>query len=302
MILINELQGDASTRRFFRFKTDDKTLIKIQYQNLSTDIDLIKKFEEKQKIFASCKVAVPEIYELNLKEGSILVSDLGTTHLADLDLNKNSNIYQKVIENIILYQTHKHELKESFTRELFIKELVQTYQYFIKPKLLEKKVNLQYFEEKYLNLIDKLVETQMSQDFKLVHRDLHSRNIMLKDNDLFLIDFQDARLGPYAYDLASLFSDPYNSYTANNPMVSKDFEHHIKEYAKKLSVSYAKILEDYKVNSMQRLLKMLGTFTYLSKEKNKNSYLQYLPTTLKKINELVKNDFTEWKEINSVWQ
>ena len=60
-------------------------------------------------------------------------------------------------------------------------------------------------ESVYKDIINKM----MKQKSLLLHRDYHSRNIMIKDNSLFVIDYQDARLGPYTYDLASLIIDPY---------------------------------------------------------------------------------------------
>ncbi|HTU99684.1 MAG TPA: phosphotransferase, partial [Luteitalea sp.] len=109
------------------------------------------------------------------------------------------------------------------------------------------------------------------------HRDYHSRNLMLHRQKLYLIDYQDARLGPDTYDLASLLRDSYVD-------LSDSMVNWLLAYFLALTgrpESEAEFRERFDVMSLQRNLKALGTFGYQTIAKQNPVYIQYMPRTLR---------------------
>ncbi|MEA3346802.1 MAG: phosphotransferase, partial [Candidatus Auribacterota bacterium] len=110
----------------------------------------------------------------------------------------------------------------------------------------------------------------------VTHRDYHSRNIFLKDGKIYVLDFQDARLGPRQYDLCSLLRDSYF------PLPSQSIERLIYYYLDKSGIpssEFARFFKIFDIMSFQRNLKAAGTFGYMSVIKNKKTYAKYLPRT-----------------------
>src|SRR5205085_762639 len=112
----------------------------------------------------------------------------------------------------------------------------------------------------------------------LCHRDYHSRNLMLHENQLYLIDFQDARMGPDTYDLVSLLRDSYVDLT------DREVDELI-AYFLALKKSRQSAVADFRrrfdVMALQRNLKALGTFGYQTTTRGNPVYIQYMPRTLR---------------------
>ena len=112
-----------------------------------------------------------------------------------------------------------------------------------------------------------------------VHRDFHSKNIMLKESKLIVIDFQDARLGPCSYDLVSLCYDPYVPLNVSQRQVL--FESAESYFSNHLSSEIAdEVAITQKAVMLQRLLKALGSFAYLTCELKRGDYLKYCSTAI----------------------
>jgi aminoglycoside/choline kinase family phosphotransferase len=110
----------------------------------------------------------------------------------------------------------------------------------------------------------------------LCHRDYHSRNLMLSQGQLYLIDFQDARMGPDTYDLASLLRDSYVD-------LPEDFvAERLEEFRQRAVPGESRdtFLRRFELMSIQRNLKALGTFGYMSTSRGTDVYLPYVPRTL----------------------
>jgi aminoglycoside/choline kinase family phosphotransferase len=109
----------------------------------------------------------------------------------------------------------------------------------------------------------------------LCHRDYHSRNLMLHDGSLYIIDFQDARMGPDTYDLASLLRDSYVDIS------DRDLEELIAYFlALKGLADATEFRRRFDLMSLQRNLKALGTFGYQTTTRRNPVYIQYIPRTL----------------------
>src|SRR5207253_10786640 len=111
------------------------------------------------------------------------------------------------------------------------------------------------------------------------HRDYHSRNLMVQDGSLRVLDFQDALMGPSTYDLASLLRDSYLSLAEEliDELVIRYLEGRAKASAPLDRVTFLRLFD---LTSIQRNLKAAGRFVYIALEKHNDRYLQYIPRTL----------------------
>ena len=112
----------------------------------------------------------------------------------------------------------------------------------------------------------------------LCHRDYHSRNLMLHQGTLYMIDFQDARMGPDTYDLASLLRDSYVDLTA--AQVDELIAFFLALKGEAGPDGEAEFRRRFDLMALQRNLKALGTFGYMTTSRNNTVYIQYMPRTL----------------------
>jgi N-acetylmuramate 1-kinase len=119
----------------------------------------------------------------------------------------------------------------------------------------------------------------------LCHRDYHSRNLMLHDSQLYIIDFQDARMGPDTYDLASLLRDSYVDLPEQT--VSELLAYFLA--LKGQSGEQAEFRRRFDIMALQRNLKALGTFGYQTTARRNPVYIQYIPRTLRYVRGNLEN-------------
>jgi aminoglycoside/choline kinase family phosphotransferase len=141
----------------------------------------------------------------------------------------------------------------------------------------------------------RLAEELASEPRVLCHRDYHSRNLMLHDGRLYIIDFQDARLGPDTYDLVSLLRDSYVDLT--EPVVEELIAYFIalKRSSGTTTDAWHTWEADFRrrfdVMALQRNLKALGTFGYQTSIRQNPVYIQYIPRTLRHVQQnLARHD------------
>lgn len=288
--LIN-LAGDASTRRYFRVFHDQGSAVLMKRESFSTEDD---PFYLAHHFFFEIGVRIPKIYSLIPSKGIILLEDLGDNNLQMLNTgSKESEASYLEAVSILCDLQKKAEDKDKnqfplsleFTFDKFYNELTMTNKYFLEKYKVKK-----FDQALVLNFYKELVESMLKQKFMLLHRDYHSKNIMIYKNELVLIDFQDARLGPYTYDLASLIVDPYSN--LDEELITKL----IARYYQKIQVeAYDSFFENYLFCLLQRAIKILGTYTYQKFVRSNESYLKFIPSTVDKIKGL-KKFFPDWED------
>jgi len=209
---IEPLAGDGSARRFFRLKlSGGETLILIWPQPGDPGRREARSYYRLGLFFRAHGLPVPEILAFREPEGVLLVEDLGNTRLSEHP--ERERLYPRVIHLLVRMQ----ELAPYFPREAVLETL-----HYDEGVVWEREVL--YFEEWYLRkrlgrrwlpqereLWKTFVKDGLSAftDTVVLHRDFQSRNIMVRGDRVYLIDFQSARLGPPSYDLAALLYDPY---------------------------------------------------------------------------------------------
>ncbi len=276
---LEEIRADASFRKYYRLKCQDETFI---FMDASLDKESISPFIDISVRLLKAQVRVPRIISQNIQEGFLLLTDLGTQHLADvLSPMSVKLLYMKGIAEIIKMQEIDTRGLELYDREFLISEMNLMEEWYFRQ---HKNI---FLSEKGLKNLDKILHTiadevlSQPQD-TFVHRDFHSRNIMLISGKLYIIDYQDAKSGALTYDLVSILKDVYVEY---DPELIKFMALEFK-MLKGIDVSDEQFLRWFDFTALQRHLKILGIFARLNIRDGKSRYLKDIPLTLKYVLEV----------------
>lgn len=275
------VSGDASFRRYFRFQTVQKSYIAM---------DAPPEKEDSHSFVAIAQswfrqgIQVPELISIDLKQGFLLLSDFGDdlllSHLQPEcpDVEQGNLYYSKAIESLSKIQGL--DGPESYQIPPYDSALLQREMALFPDWLLKKKLalTLTEAEEVMLSSVFELLEKRaLAQSQVLVHRDYHARNLMvLEDNQLGIIDFQDAVIGPITYDLVSLLRDCYIVWP--DDAVSKWARQFYD--AVQIGSSFEDFKKDFDFMGLQRHLKASGIFARLSIRDGKHGYLEDIPRTV----------------------
>lgn len=290
---IEPLAGDVSMRQYYRVHTEDQSWVLMDWEPVS-NLESFP-FLSIQKYLAEKYINVPEIYNINPKEGFFLIEDLGdlTLERKFWELYNPVNVmpyYHAAIDQLcklhrLIFQGDPKDSCSAysiqFDNEKFIWEMNYT-----RKNLLQglSHIELTDNEEKQLQEEFKDISKQLTQLPQVIcHRDYHSRNIMLKREKVYMIDFQDARLGPPQYDLVSLLHDSYikTSIETVNSYIDYYLDK-MPEVANQFS-SKDEFVQFFELQTIQRCFKACGTFSFVYLDRGDQRYLRYLPRTIKKV-------------------
>ncbi len=265
--IVRRLQGDASSREFYRVRKGRQTFVLMVLDKEALELQL------KVYRFLSSIWPLPRIYEVF--EQALLMEDAGEESLESLwKKGKNvEGIYRELLVLTSVLQTYgpgifppEHPVKKrALNRKRMLNELRFTYQHFIKDRYPVR-------EEEWDRAAQELVDSIDYSSIVPAHRDFHSRNIFLKGGRIFILDYQDCMMGPPEYDYASLLRD---NYVFLEPSLRESLEANKKTF-------------NYKLVSLQRHLKALGTFGFQI-SRGKKYFENYLPTTMRYLAEEVKD-------------
>ena len=274
---IQPASADASFRQYFRvFNTqDNKTYVVMDAPPEKENCHLFVLVTE---LIRSVGVNAPDIIALDLPQGFLLLDDLGNKpYLDHLNNNTADDLYIDAIDALIKMQTIDAILPA------YDDKLLQTEMDLFETWYLNHHLNIQLNEAQKTSLdsIFKLLITNAQEQPQVfVHRDYHSRNLMITDyNNPGVIDYQDAVIGPITYDLVSLFKDCYIEWPAEK------IEHWLDLYLARITPTHFIEKETlrrwFDLMGVQRHLKVLGIFARLNYRDGKSQYLNDLPLTLK---------------------
>ena len=282
-----KIKGDASFRKFFRKKKNNFTSIivfakKEKFKNLLV-YDAINKILNKNKILA------PILYKQNYSKNYIEIQDFGNETIFNI-LNKKRcnklNYFKKIVNLLNKIQSIKNRKIKNFKnknykipqydKRLLIKEANLFCDWYVKRNL--SKLNKDKFSKDFKKIVKKLTLSLKLKNNFFVHRDFHVSNLMLVNNQIGLIDSQDALIGNRAYDLASLIDDV--RFKTSKSFKKKIFNFYLKKQ-KKLDIK--KFKNDFEILSILRNLKIIGIFTRLAIRDGKKNYLKLMPYTWKLI-------------------
>jgi hypothetical protein len=285
---VERLAGDASDRAFYRLRAPSLSpLIAMVYPE-PFELDRLSYFLH-ARFLHDIGAAVPQIVASYPREGVILLQDLGDetlqTHLGRCDASRRRFLYLQAVQIIAFLQNEgtaalTPELPASSTaldadRLLF--ELRFFCQHYIDGMLSSPLTGreMSLLEEWFVSLVERVTACRQV----LCHRDFHARNLMVKGDRLYMVDFQDARMGPYTYDLASLLRD---SYVDVPPELARELVEFFRETAR-LTESAAQLLTSLDETALQRNIKAIGTFASQAMLRGNRSYLRYIPPTLERV-------------------
>lgn len=272
--------ADASFRRYFRIFFSDQTMIVMDAPPQHEDCEPFLRVAE---ILASSGVHVPAIVARNLERGFLLLSDLGnTTFLQALtDQPENADqLYHAATDALVKMQlSHHAESLPPYDEALLRRELDLFADWYIARHL---QLNLNDNQQGVLHAVfAKILQNNLAQPRVLVHRDYHSRNLMVTTPNPGIIDFQDAVFGPITYDLVSLLKDAYIRWDEERLL---DWVIRYWEKARKaglpVSNDFAAFYRDFEWMGVQRHLKVLGIFARLNYRDGKTMYLNDIPLVM----------------------
>jgi aminoglycoside/choline kinase family phosphotransferase len=280
---IETASADASFRRYFRVTLDDGgTRIVMDAPPAHEDC---RPFLNVAALFRDAGAHVPEIHAQDLEQGFLLLSDLGhTTYLHALDEASALALYRDANAALIAIQgASRPGILPDYDRALLERELRLFPDWYI-----EKHLGLTLTPEQTLALygvFETLLGNNLAQPKVFVHRDYHSRNLMLSGHDFpvnpGILDFQDAVYGPITYDAVSLYRDAYIAWEEAQEL---DFVIRYWESARRAGLpvdpGFETFYRDYEWMGAQRQLKVLGIFARLFHRDGKDGYLRDMPRVM----------------------
>lgn len=283
---LEQVAGDASFRRYYRVvDADGVTRIVMdappEHEDCHPFVDVTARLE-------TAGVHVPHIHAQDLEQGFLLLEDLGDMQYLDrLDQDSAARLYGDALDALLTFQSSAPSDDLPPYDEALLRFEMELFREWLCVRHLGLELDVQ--ENVMLDAIfTRLVENALEQPQLFVHRDYHSRNLMLTDsNSPGIIDFQDAVRGPITYDLVSLLKDAYIRW----PLVQVD--QWVAEYRKQ-ALESGLINEEqasqfqrwFDLMGLQRHIKVAGIFARLYRRDGKAGYLADIPLVLDYILEM----------------
>jgi N-acetylmuramate 1-kinase len=270
--------ADASFRRYFRVELPDRSMIAM---DAPPQLENCLSFIHVAELFATAGVNVPRVIAQDLAQGFLLLTDLGnTTYLSALDEKSAGSLYRDAIGALINIQlaSRPNELPE-YDATLLRREMGLFPEWYVGRHLGAMLTDAQ--QETLEKTFDVLVANILGQGRVYVHRDYHSRNLMVCNDNPGILDFQDAVYGAITYDLVSLLRDAYIHWEEEQVL---DWAVRYWEKAKKAGLpvphDISGFYRDFEWMGAQRHLKVLGIFARLYHRDGKEGYLKDLPLVM----------------------
>ena len=292
-VTIVPLTGDASDRRYYRVVLRDAPSVVVALHPDDFDYESLP-FVRIGALLEAMPLPVPEIIDHASDLGILVLQDLGDVtlqaYLGAVQPALREGLYRQAVAFLEILQRRGAELaspdhppyriafdvdKLTWELEFFTKHFIEGFRGARLSAAQQEGLRHEWRT---------LAEELASEPRVLCHRDYHSRNLMLHAGDLYIIDFQDARLGPDTYDLASLLRDSYVDLPDDT--VDRLITHFValkREGAPgALPASWEQAFRDrFEVMALQRNLKALGTFGFQTTARGNPVYIQYIPRTLR---------------------
>jgi aminoglycoside/choline kinase family phosphotransferase/UTP-glucose-1-phosphate uridylyltransferase len=296
---IDKLAGDGSDRHWYRVGYKDQSFILSDHGICMPNSDehlQLDAFVHIGNHLFSKKIDVPRILNHDALSGMVILDDLGDVHLETLIKQKNNarftvKLYKKVIDSLIDFSIKGFEefkkewtcQTQTYSKKLIIEKECQYFWEAFVQRYLKKTILFQ----KFLNEFNHIADHALKHGFTgLMHRDLQSRNIMIKNGRPFFIDFQSARQGPLQYDLASLLIDPY---VQLNTQIKKDLLQYTTNKLKLTPKETLNFLDCFHYCCLTRNLQILGAFSFLSLVKKKKHFEHYIPNAVHSLKNIIKD-------------
>jgi len=312
---IVKLPGDASTRGYYRLWTKEKSLVMMKMESFA-ELGANLPFLVIQKHLSANGIDVPTVLDFDPERGMILLEDLGDVTLLrclqDVSTPEvERDLYEQVIDSVVDLQLQASPREGSPNLEAFRLR-------FDHEKLMwEVNFTMEHFYQTYLareirakdlkimmNRFSEFCQTLADEPTVFTHRDFHSRNIMATpiggdENRLVMIDFQDGRMGPAQYDLASLLKDSY--YQLEDSQVKMLVDYYIvrREALSGTRIDREHFWRVFDMMSVQRNFKAIGSFASFLNRRGNPGYLKYIGNTFENIRRTLLK-YPEYSDLREV--
>ena len=286
---VDALTGDASDRRYFRVIPHGAPSIVLALYAKPFDYETLP-FVNVTTLFEAMPLPVPRLLESGADLGVLAQQDLGDVtlqaHIGGASADERDAWYARAADLLATLQHRGRDLADPrylpYSIAFDVEKLMWEMDFFIRH-FLEAYRGVEFAgaaREALRGELTAIVHELASEPRVLCHRDYHSRNLMVSDGALYMIDFQDARMGPDTYDLASLLRDSYVD------LPESLVERLIARFAASTGVRDLETFQArFDTMAMQRNLKALGTFGYQATTRANPVYGQYVPRTLRHVRE-----------------
>lgn len=286
LVKVAPIEKGGSGRKFWRMRVGDRTLIFVRY---GEDRPENRHYVAIGSFLSSVGVRVPVVFFHDDVEGLIVMEDAG-----DLDLWSHRKdawpqrraLYQRTLDQALLLHTRAHtapgrdqlQLQQQFDSALYRWEQ----EYFLEHCVGR---HFGHHEAADRTRLNEIADELASLPRCLVHRDFQSQNIIVRDGEVCLIDFQGLRPGLAQYDLASLLLDPYVSLTP----AERDelLEHYVSGLLGPEHDTDPEFRRIYDLCAMQRLMQALGAYGKLGHLDRRTEFLEHIPVALERLREVV---------------
>ncbi len=280
--------ADASFRRYFRLRYNGTTRIVMDAPPEKEDV---QPFIAISALLAGLGLHVPDVLEQDSRRGFLLLTDLGSRqYLGELNDSTARQLYGDALRALILLQScPAAELEQipRYDRQLLQAEMALFHDWYLERLL---KISLTSEQQEELeSSFSFLISAALEQPQVLVHRDYHSRNLMVDEPNPGVLDFQDAVVGPVSYDLVSLLRDCYIAWPREWVADWVGQYHRQATSAGILQqVEIGQLLRWFDLMGVQRHLKAIGIFSRLNIRDGKPGYLKDIPRTMGYVEEVCR--------------
>jgi len=289
--ILKFLAGDASNRKYFNIKIQNKDFVLMYDDNPES----LKKFIQISKVLSDT-VTIPKIY-LNFKVNNILIiENFGHKKFSNIINYSNQNFLYSLATDALIH-VHKQEIEYNlnfYDENKFTNESNLFFEWFLqKDDSLKNKSKIDFNNEfkEFIDLLENIPKV-------FIHRDYHVDNLFLIENRnkhfrCGWIDYQDALVGPCAYDLVSLTQDA--RIDVDSKIERKIINYYLKSFS---NINPTEFEICYKIIAIQRHLKVLGIFKRLAARDNKKNYLVHIPRVIRMLKKNLNNK--EFRPISKI--
>lgn len=275
---LRPMVGDASFRRYFRLWTDQGSYVVMDAPPGKEDV---LRFMTIAQALQTRGLKAPHIFAHHVQEGFLILSDFGdVTYLKALESHDPDLLYQNALNALSILQQQETGAQLGLPR--FTNELMQTEWAWHKEWFLSGLLGIAEVNPALQGAYDLLVEAALLQPQVFMYRDFHAGNLMLlPNNEVGLLDFQDAFIGPVTYDLASLLRDCYIDWPKQQVIQwALYYYEKLFQQGALQTVSETQFIQWFDWMGIQRHLKALMTFSRKALRDHSPQYLAFVPRTL----------------------
>tara|TARA_B100000035_G_scaffold172370_1_gene147090 strand:+ start:683 stop:1654 length:972 start_codon:yes stop_codon:yes gene_type:complete len=289
------LSGDASFRKYYRVDKDAISYVVMDCPPDKENLDAFIKISDKLQ---KAKINVPKLFECNEDDGFLVISDLGDNlYSKKLDKETVYCLYTDALETIVKMQINTDLSGLDNFDNLYDEENKLFTDWFLQH---HQKTDLDdSLKSDLSNEFDKINSIIRDIPKTFVHRDFHSRNLLVTDtNNPGVIDYQDAVLGPVTYDLVSLLKDCY--ITWDDGLI----EDMLESFFTRIKSNSINSISDFRywfdITGLQRHIKAIGIFSRLNYRDNKDGYLKDIPRTYAYVDKVL-NKYEDLSNLNEIF-